>query len=547
MLVYVSDRRKIMFDPLYQPYPSNRYCVTASNGIVASGSNLATAAGLEIMKKGGNAIDAAVATAAALTVVEPTANGLGSDAFALVFVKDRLYGLNGSGYSPKDISIEKVKAISKDGKMPRFGWTPVMVPGAVKSWERLIERFGRLSLKEVLEPAIRYAAEGYPVSPLLGKMWENATRIYTSRFAGQKEYDEWFKVFTKNGESYHFGEIVKLKDHARTLKLIAENGADVFYKGEIAKQFVKQSQRDGGFFAMEDLESYDVSFVEPIRVNYRGYDVCEIPPNGQGIVALMALNMLKEFECADKNDSETCHRQIEAIKIAFADAKKYVTDPGYMKADYEELLRPEFGKKRSLSIEGQAKVPEPVDLSKSGTVYLCTADKEGNMVSYIQSNYMGFGSGIVLEGYGVALQNRGADFSLDENDANALKGHKKSYHTIIPGFLIKDGKPIGPFGVMGGYMQPQGHVQILMNMIDHGLNPQMALDAPRWQWIKDKEILVEPSFPEDMLEKLREKGHDITVAKDVTSFGRGQIIWRLDNGVLVAGCESRTDSNIACY
>ncbi len=536
-----------MFDPLYQPYPSNRYCITAKNGIVASGSNLATAAGLEILKKGGNAVDAAVATAAALTVVEPTANGLGSDAFALVWIKDKLYGLNGSGYSPKNISIDKVKAISEDGKMPRFGWTPVMVPGAVKSWGRLIERFGKLSLKEVLEPAIRYAEEGYPLSPMLAKMWESATKIYHSRFNGKKEYEEWFKVFTKEGEPYHFGQIVKLPDHGKTLRLIAETNTDAFYKGEIAEQFVRQSQEDGGFFMKEDLENYDVSWVEPIKVDYRGYDVYEIPPNGQGIVALMALNILKEFEFDKKEDIDTYHKQIEAIKIAFADAKKYVTDPEHMDIDYDQLLKPDFGAQRSRLIKKEAILPEPVMLPNSGTVYLCTADGEGNMVSYIQSNYMGFGSGIVLKGYGVSLQNRGADFSLNEKDANALGPHKKSYHTIIPGFLAKDGKPIGPFGVMGGYMQPQGHVQVLMNMIDFGLNPQMALDAPRWQWMEGMKVSLEPTFDQKMAEALKERGHDVSFAPGVSSFGRGQIIWRLENGVLVGACESRTDSNIACY
>ncbi|MBQ6560581.1 MAG: gamma-glutamyltransferase [Erysipelotrichaceae bacterium] len=536
-----------MFDTMYQPYPSNRYCITARNGMVASGSNLAIAAGLEILRKGGNAIDAAIATAAALTVVEPTANGLGSDAFALVWVKDRLYGLNASGYSPKNISLQDVKEKSKDGQMPRYGWTPVMVPGAVKGWEALSKRFGKLSFKEVLEPAIRYAEEGYPLSPMLASLWERAVGLNRKRFDGQKECEEWFRVFTKNGESYHFGEIVKLPDHAKTLRLIAENGSDVFYKGEIAEQFVRQSQRDGGYFSKEDLSEYDVEWVEPISINYRGYDVYEIPPNGQGIVALMALNILKRFSFDKKEDIDTYHKQIEAIKIAFANAKHYVTDPGKMKIDHNELLKDEFACNQADLICDKALLPEQVELSKSGTVYLCTADQEGNMVSYIQSNYMGFGSGIVLEGYGVSLQNRGTDFSLDETKANALEPHKKSYHTIIPGFLAKDGKAIGPFGVMGGYMQPQGHVQVLMNLIDFDLNPQMALDAPRWQWMEGKKIIVEPDFPKEIVQQLSEKGHEVSYAQNRTSFGRGQIIWRLENGVLVGGTESRTDSNIACY
>ncbi len=535
------------YDTLYQPYPSNRYCISAMNGIVASGSNLASAAGLEIMRKGGNAIDAAIATAAALTVVEPTSNGLGSDAFALVWVKDKLYGLNASGYSPYGISLEEVKKRCPDGKMPQFGWVPVMVPGCVDAWSKLIERFGKLSLKEDLKPAIRYASEGYPVTPMLSKLWKMETYVFKKNFTGKKEYDELFRVFTKQGEPYRFAEIVKLPDIARTLKLISAQGRDAFYKGEIAEAMVKQSQRDGGFLSMKDLRDYESVWVDPISVNYRGYDVCEIPPNGQGIVALMALNILKEFEFEDRDSVETFHKQIEAIKIAFADAKKYITDPKFMSIDCRELLKPEFGKERAKLIQEKALLPEPCDIAKSGTVYLCTADRVGNMVSFIQSNYMGFGSGIVVEGYGVSLQNRGADFSLNQEDTNVLGPHRRSYHTIIPGFLMKDGKAVGPFGVMGGYMQPQGHVQVLMNMIDFGLNPQMALDRPRFQWIEGKKILLEPSFDEKALQRLIEKGHDAKAVSDSVSFGRGQIIQRLENGVFIAATESRTDSNIACY
>ena len=534
------------FDEFFQPYASNRYCITAANGMVATGSNLASAAGLEILQKGGNAIDAAVATAAALTVVEPTANGLGSDSFALVWVKDHLYGLNSSGYSPSNISLEKVKAKYHD-EMPKFGWTPVMVPGAVKAWPTLVQRFGKLSLKEDLQPAIRYAEHGFPLGPMTAKMWERATRLFHQRFDGKAEYDEWFRVFTKNGESYHFGEIVKLPDHARTLRLIADTNGDAFYMGEIADQLVKQSQRDGGYFCKEDLATYESEWVEPISVKYRGFDVWEIPPNGQGITALMALNILNNFEFYDNNSADTYHKQIEAMKIAFADAKHYVTDQSEMSVDYHRFLTPEYGKMRAAEIVPTAGLPRYIEPPKSGTVYLCTADGEGNMVSYIQSNYMGFGSGIVVEGYGVSLQNRGADFSLNNEDANVLRPHKKSYHTIIPGFLTENGSAIGPFGVMGGYMQPQGHVQVMMNLLDFHLNPQMALDAPRWQWLHDKAVEFEPSFPNAVVQQLALRGHDVSIATNGLSFGRGQMIVRLPNGVLIGGTESRTDSNIACY
>ena len=533
------------FDYLYQPYASNRYCLFAQNGMVATGSALASQAGLEMLKKGGNAIDAAIATAAALTVVEPTANGLGSDAFSLFYTNGKLHGMNASGYSPKNISLQAVKEKTTDGKMPKYGWPAVMVPGAVKGWVELSRNYGKLSLKEVLQPAISYAENGYPLSGVLALMWNRAINRYQQLFQEDQAYQEWFKTFTNDRKQVHPGDIVRLPNHAKTLRLIAETDGDAFYKGEIAEQFVRQSQRDGGYFCMEDLSAYNVQWVDPISVHYHGYDVCEIPPNGQGIAALMALNILKEFQFDSR--SEAYHHQIEAMKIAFADAQKYVTDPKYMKVDYHCFLDPSYGVERAKDIHSRATVPTPLDLPKSGTVYLCTADKEGNMVSFIQSNYAGFGSGIVLEGYGVSLQNRGSDFSLNENDANCLAPHKKSYHTIIPGFLMKDGKPMGPFGVMGGYMQPQGHVQLMMNLIDFHLNPQMGLDAPRWQWIEGNRVILEPAFPKADAAALERKGHQTSIASSSFSFGRGEMILRLDNGVLVGATESRTDANIACY
>lgn len=539
----------MFFDALYQPYASNRFPLAARNGMVATSSNLASAAGLEALRKGGNAVDAAVATAAALTVVEPTSNGLGSDAFALVWIKDdeKLYGMNSSGRAPKNISAEKVLARVTDGKMPKHGWLPVMVPGAVSGWAALSERFGKLSLAECLEPAIRYAKDGYPITPLLTKAWKGCTETYHRLFGDRPEFKEYFRVFTKDGKPYEFGDIVKLPDIAKSLKLIAEQGRDVFYKGEIAEALVRQSERDGGYFCMEDMAEYQTDWVEPIGVNYRGYDVWEIPPNGQGITALMALNILKEFEFKEKNCFDTYHTQLEAMKLAFADSLHYVTDASKMKIDYHDLLRPEYGAERAKLIGRNAQVYMPGTPPSGGTVYLCTADGEGNMVSYIQSNFWAFGSGIVVEDYGVSLQSRGATFSLDAGDANYLEPGKKSYHTIIPGFLTKDGKAVGPFGVMGAYMQPQGHVQVIMNMLDFGLNPQMALDAPRWQWLQGKKVALEASFDTEIARQLAARGHEIEIFLQPDTFGRGQIILRLDNGVLVGGTESRTDSNIACW
>lgn len=528
------------------PYPSTRNVLVAKNGMVATGSSLASAAGLEILRKGGNAVDAAIATAAALTVVEPTANGIGGDAFALVWMKDKLHGLNGSGPSPKNISIKAVKDKHGDvNKMPTFGWTPVTVPGVPKAWAALSKRFGKLSLIECLEPAIRYAEEGYPVGPVLAQMWQSAYQRYQEVGAHDPSFKAWFETYTFDGKSPAFGEIVKLPEHAKTLRLIGETNSDAFYHGSLADRIVETSNQFGGFFTKEDLSSYVVSWVDPISVNYRGYDVCEIPPNGQGITALMALNVLRNFDFEVKEDVGAYHKQFEAMKMAFMDAKAFVSDPRTMQVNYQDLLSQQFGIDRANEIGDIAKRYEPKQPPKSGTVYLCTADGEGNMVSYIQSNYMGFGSGMVVDG--ISLQNRGCDFSLDAKHVNALEGAKKTYHTIIPGFLMKDGKAVGPFGVMGGYMQPQGHVQVVMNMIDFELNPQSALDAPRWQWIEGLKFIVESNFNVDIIQQLVDRGHQVEVSKNTSAFGRGQIIIRLDNGTLVGACEGRTDSNIACY
>lgn len=533
------------FDPTNQIFSSNRYPITAKNGIVASSNALCSQVGLDILKRGGNAVDAAVATAAALTVIEPMSNGIGSDAFAIVWFKEKIYGLNSTGYTPKNIDVEKIKNENK--QMPKYGWIPVTVPGAPKAWAALISRFGNLSLDEVLKPAIIYAKEGYSVPPLQSVLYKMETENMSKDIKGDSRFDEWFRIFTKNGKSYEFGDLIYLKDHARTLELIGKTDAEAFYKGEIAQKLVEQSERDGGYFSKEDLEDFDVEWVDPISVNYRGYDVWEIPPNGQGVVALMALNILKEDRFEDLGNIDEYHRKFEAMKIAFSDGKKYITDKNFMKVDVKDMISPEYGRHRAEEIGMTAKDYEAYNFSKGGTVYLSTADSQGNMVSFIQSNYMGFGSGIVLEGYGVSLQNRGADFSLDKTHYNYLQPRKKTYHTIIPGFITKDSKPIGPFGVMGAYMQPQGHVQVVSNMIDFNLNPQMALDRPRWQWIEGRKILVEPKFDRSVVEKLRRLGHEISFSENHIDFGRGQIIIRLDNGIYVAGTESRCDSNIACY
>lgn len=539
-----------MFDPTNQLYPSQRYPIYARNGMVNCSSPQAAAAGLEVLRRGGNAVDAAVAAAAALTVVEPTANGIGSDAFALVWwEKDRrLYGLNASGPAPMLASAERILAEGRDeaGKMPVYGWTPVTVPGAPMAWAELSERFGRLPLSEAVAPAVSYAREGYPCAPNLALMWERAFQAYQKTCTGDA-FDEWYRVFAPAGRPYRAGEMIHLPDLGDTLEAIGATGAQAFYSGEIARKIDADSRKFGGYLRYEDLACYRARWVEPIWVDYRGYQVCEIPPNGQGIVALMALNILKEFSFPEKDCVTTYHRQIEAVKMAFADAFHYVTDPDHMEMDYHRLLLPEYGAQRAAQLGERAQVYANGVPPKSGTVYLCCADREGNMVSFIQSNYMGFGSGIVPAGTGVSLQNRGRDFSLDERDVNVIRPGKRSYHTIIPGFLMRDGRPVGPFGVMGGYMQPQGHLQVVMNYVDFHLDPQQALDAPRWQWMRDQSVTVESRFDSEMARQLQRRGHQVRVELLTPSFGRGQMIVRLENGVLVGGTESRTDSNIACY
>ncbi|WP_246944394.1 gamma-glutamyltransferase family protein [Bacillus pinisoli] len=533
-------------DYLSHPYSSQRVTTVARKGMVATSQPLAAQAGLDILKKGGNAIDAAIATAACLTVVEPTSNGIGGDAFALVWVKGELHGLNASGPAPKNLSIEAVKERGHE-TMPKLGLIPVTVPGVPAAWAELSKRFGKLPLSEVLKPAIEYAENGFPLSPILGKYWGYAYKAYQQAATGD-EFNGWFETFAPNGRAPKIGEMWSSPGHASTLREIGETNAESFYRGNLAKKISDFSKQHNGFITEEDLADYQPEWVQPISVNYRGYDVWEIPPNGQGLVTLMALNTLKGYEFSERDNLDTLHKQFEAMKLAFTDGKKYITDPRKMKVSVEDLLSESFADQRRSLIGEEAVTPEPGTPSKGGTVYLATADEEGNMVSFIQSNYMGFGSGVVVPGTGISLQNRGHDFSLDPTHDNALEPGKKTYHTIIPGFLTKGNVPVGPFGVMGGYMQPQGHLQVVMNTVDFGLNPQAALDAPRWQWTEGKKFQVEPNFPLHLAQALARKGHQIEVALDTGGFGRGQIIWRdPETGVLTGGTESRTDGSIASY
>jgi gamma-glutamyltranspeptidase/glutathione hydrolase len=531
------------FDPLAYKYPSRRNLVCSTRGMVATSQPLAAQAGLRILRTGGNAIDAAVATAASLTVLEPTSNGIGGDAFAQVWVDGNLYGLNGSGPAPEAISLDALKDEGLE-EVPRFGWEPVTVPGAPAAWAELTERFGELSLEENLKPAVEYAESGYPVQPTLGKYWRKAHEVFSA--LDGEEFAGWAETFAPEGRAPEIGEKWSSPDHAGTLKEIAATGAKAFYEGRIADEIASFSRKTGGYLRKSDLASFSPDWVDPIKVDYRGYEVWELPPNGQGLVALIALNILRELDFREKEEAEALHAKIEALKLAFVDGKEYITDPDYMDWDPVDFLTPEYGRDRGGQIGPGAQGYEPGRLGEEGTVYLAAADDEGNMVSFIQSNYAGFGSGIVVPGTGIALQNRGNLFSVDENDHNSLAGGKRSYHTIIPGFLTRNGSPVGPFGVMGGYMQPQGHLQVLTKVIDRRLNPQAALDAPRWRWVEGKKLEVEKSFPDYLIEDLDRRGHQISVAADSGKFGRGQFIWK-DGDTLIGATEPRTDGHVACW
>jgi len=533
------------FDPLEYPYPSQRNCVYAARGMVATSQPLAAQAGLAVLQQGGNAVDAAVATAAMLTVVEPTSNGIGSDAFALVWTGGRLHGLNSSGPSPRTLSATQLERAGLRA-IPQHGFIPAMVPGAPAAWVELNRRFGRLPLTRVLAPAVDYAERGYPVSPTLGRYWQSAFAAYRKSLGGEV-FRPWFDTFAPLGRAPAIGEVWRSPAHARTLRLIAETAGEAFYRGELAERTAAFSRQHGGFIRAEDLAAFRPEWVEPISVNYRGYDVWELPPNGQGLVALLALNILKGLDFAAREDAETYHRQIEALKLAFADGRRFLADPRSMDVAVSDLLSEAYAAERRKLIGDTALDPVPGQPPRGGTVYLAAADGEGNMVSYIQSNYMGFGSGVVIPETGIALNNRGCCFSLEPDHPNRLEPGKRPYNTIIPGFLTREGRPIGPFGVMGGFMQPQGHLQVIMNAVDFALNPQAALDAPRWQWIEGRTVELEHSVPAHIADALARRGHAVRWAMGSGGFGRGQIIWRQPDGVLVGGTEPRTDGQVAAW
>ena len=529
------------------PYPSRRMPVLAPHGVVATSEPLAAQAGLWMLRQGGNAVDAALAAAIALTVVEPTSNGIGGDAFALVWDGRTLHGLNGSGRAPATHARE---LFERQGlrEMPALGWLPVTVPGVPAAWRDLHARFGRLPFAALFEPAIDYAAHGYPLGPMTAESWERAAEAYASTAIGP-EFAAWPSTFAPAGRAPRAAEVVRLPDHAATLRSIAASNADDFYHGELAERIVAFAEQTGGYLTRADLAAHYSDWVEPICTTYRGHEVWEIPPNGQGIAALGALNILEGFDLAamPRESIESYHVQIEAMKLAFSDALTYVADPEHGDVPIGGLLDKTYAAERRGLIGRRALEPAPGVPPRGGTVYLCAADADGMMVSFIQSNYMGFGSGIVVPGTGIALQNRGACFVLDHTHANCPAPGKRPYHTIIPAFMTQGGVAVGPFGVMGGYMQPQGHVQMVVNQVDYGMNPQTSLDAPRWQWLRGKGVALEAAVPAEIVDGLEERGHAVEVQPSGGSFGRGQIIRRLPTGAYLAGSEPRADGCAVGY
>lgn len=538
------------FDSLRYDYPSRRNVVYAGRAMACTSVPLGAQIGLDVMKSGGNAVDAAVAMAAAMPILEPTGNGLGSDCFALVWIEreQTLYGLNASGTAPLSLNAQTVRALGYD-RVPTEGWLPTMVPGAPAGWAALNRRFGTKPLADLFAPAQSYAREGTPVPVNVALQWsEDVQRIANARSDTGDPHAAWRQVFTKEGAPYQAGERFSWPDYADTLTELAQTGCESFYRGRLMERTVAFSRASGGFFRPEDFLRYQPKWVEPITTDYKGYTVCEIPPNGHGLTVLMALNLLSGLSLPPEKDcAQTYHNIAECIKLAFADTKTYVADPDYMKTRVADLLSPAYTRKRRALISDRALLPEPGTPACGDTVYLCTADPDGNMVSFIQSNYTGFGAGIVIPDTGISLQNRGANFSLDPNSDNCLAGGKRAYHTIIPGFLMRDGTAVGPFGVMGAFMQPQGHVQVLVNTIDYHMNPQQALDAPRLQWTKGRHLQLEREVPPAVGRELAEMGHEIEITEHNRSMGRGQIIWRTESGVLIGGTESRCDGTIAAW
>ncbi|MFC4350437.1 gamma-glutamyltransferase family protein [Fodinicurvata halophila] len=517
------------------PYPSQRMPVMARN-MVATSQPLAAQAGLRMLQQGGNAVDAALAAAIALTVVEPTGNGLGSDAFAILHDGQGLHGLNASGRAPAAWTPER---FAGRDRMPERGWDAVTVPGAVSAWVSLSERFGRLPFEALFEPAIAYADKGYAVTPIIAQLWANGQKVL-------KDQPGFAEAFLPEGRAPAAGELYRNAAMARSLRLIAETRGQAFYRGELAEKMAAFSGRHGGALSLEDLASHEPFWCETVSKSYQDVEAHEIPPNGQGIAALIALGILDHTQVREYGvDSvEGLHLQMEAMKLALAEVHAHVGDPETMEIAPTQMLEPAYLEARAAEIDPKtASDPGHAIPRPGGTVYITAADANGAMVSFIQSNYQGFGSGVVVPETGISLQNRGAGFRLEPGHPNCVGPRKLPFHTIIPGFLTRGGEPLTSYGVMGGPMQAQGHVQMVLRMLDYGQTPQTASDAPRWRVTKGRRVAMEASFPAETLEGLRALGHEISVEPPEAAFGFGgaQLIHRMDNGIYIAGSDHRKD------
>ncbi|TGP42434.1 gamma-glutamyltransferase family protein [bacterium M00.F.Ca.ET.228.01.1.1] len=537
------------------PYPTVRMPVFARN-VVSTSHPLAAQAGLRMLWKGGNAVDAAIAAAAAITLVEPVSNGLGSDAFALVWDGTKLHGLNASGVAPAAWNVDyfRRKYGEENGlaARPMRGWDTVTVPGAVAGWEALHKKFGSLPFADLMEPAIEIAERGHAVASVVARKWAAAV----PELQNQPGFAE---TFMPHGHAPQVSELLRMPGHAKTLRMIAEQGPRAYYEGEIAERIAAFSRECGAAMTLDDLRNFQPEWVEPIGKNYRGYTVHEIPPNGQGIAALIALGILEQFDLAAlKVDGiETQHLQIEAMKLAFADVYRYVADPRSMEVTPEQMLDDAYLKQRAKLIDPARATQFGFGMPKAGgTIYMSAADERGMMVSFIQSNYMGFGSGCVVPGLGISLQNRGCGFSMDPKSPNVVEGGKRPFHTIIPAFLTRqvEGRQeaVMSFGVMGGDMQPQGHLQTVVRMLDYGQQPQAACDAPRWKVNRDFTIDIEAALDHGTAQELERRGHTIKSVYDpYMDFGSGQFIWRLDRNDpdrgYVAASDSRRDGLAAGF
>lgn len=522
-------------------FPSRRSNVISANGIVATSQPLAAQAGLRILQEGGNALDAAIATVATLCVVEPSSTGIGGDAFALIWQAEerRLYGLNASGPAPNGLTADFLRSHGHS-TFPVTGALTVTVPGALRGWQLALDRFGTRGLDTLLKQPIAYAEHGFPVSQRIANNWA-FSKDKMSLHPDSK------RVWVPQGRTPKAGEIFRNPEFASTLKILAEKGYDAFYVGEIAAQIVNCVQEAGGFLSLEDLASYQANWVDPISIQYKnGFAFHEIPPNSQGLTALLALNLARDFDflALGYGTADYYHALIEATKLAFADAHAYIGDPRQGKIPLAGLLHESYTSQRRALIDmAKANEPKPGNPPTHGdTVYLTVADSHGNMVSWIQSLYMGFGSGLTAGKTGVQLQNRGANFSLEVGHVNEAAPGKRPFHTIIPGFITKDGLAWCSFGVMGGFMQPQGHLQVGLNLVEFGMDPQTALDAPRFNWLQGKQVAVETAVSASVTRELARRGHLIHDNPDSLHFGGGQVIVRFpDTGVLIAGSEPRND------